>query len=343
MKIEMGESLMQSYLKYEKGCLITQTNWKTSSQWNVSDENYQSIKAVFEKIHKHGEFSDVFKNSSLEQALRQAELDVVGIDNDKLYMVEVAFHESGLQYGDKIETRDRIIKKMLRAYLIGLAYFPNFTYEIIFASPKVNPATDTVIKDYFAVLEKDFGDAENASFRYLANDEFKDEVLVPTLNSALADSDTSELFVRGAKMLELFGALNLGNDDGGGFHRRSHPIVAHSNMMGNGSENSKIDFVSAEIAKVEKRLPGWFKNSKQLNSRILYSFLSLYDSSVGYVLYNDLERTSNLGNKFSSNFDQMKNFGEKNHGKIFEQDGNRVYLWDKVKEFVLKMYEQYKV
>lgn len=209
MKIEMGESLMQSYLKYEKGCLITQTNWKTSSRWQVSDDDSQAVKAVFEKIRAHGEFSEVFKNCSLEQALRQAELDVVGIDNDKLYMVEVAFHEKGLQYGDKLETRDKIIEKMLRAYLIGLAYFPNFTYEIIFASPKVNPATDTVIKEYLSILEKDFGDGENASFRYLANDEFKDEVLVPTLNSALADSDTSELFVRSAKMLEIFGALNL--------------------------------------------------------------------------------------------------------------------------------------
>ena len=230
MKIEMGESLMQSYLKCEKSCLITQTNWKTSSQWNVSDENYQSIKAVFEKIHKHGEFSDVFKNSSLEQALKQAELDVVGINNDKLYMVEVAFHESGLQYGDKIDTRDRIIKKMLRAYLIGLAYFPNFTYEIIFASPKVNPATDTVIKEYLELLEKDFGDSESASFRYLANDEFKDEVLVPTLNSALADSDTSELFVRGAKMLELFGALNLNGT------KKARPVLVRNGGQPDGED-----------------------------------------------------------------------------------------------------------
>lgn len=209
MKIEIGESLMQSYLKCEKGCLVTQTNWKTSIAWRVADENYVAIKGVFEKIHAHAGFSGVFKNSSLEQALKQAELDVVGINNDKLYMVEVAFHESGLQYGDKLETRDRVCKKLLRAYLIGMAYFPNFTYEIIFASPKVNPATDSIIKEYFEALEKDFGDGENVTFRYLANDDFKSEVLVPTLNSALADSDSSELFVRSAKMLELFDTLNL--------------------------------------------------------------------------------------------------------------------------------------
>lgn len=209
MKIEMGESLLQSYLKYEKGCLVTQTNWKTSSLWQIADEDYQNIKAVYDKIHKHNDFSDVFKNSSLEQALKQAELDVVGINNDKLYMVEVAFHENGLQYGDKSETKDRVCKKLLRAYLIGLAFFPNFTYEIIFASPKVNPATDQIIKEYFAVLEKDFGDEENVNFRYLANNDYKNEILIPTLTSSLSDSDTSELFIRSAKMLELFGVLDL--------------------------------------------------------------------------------------------------------------------------------------
>lgn len=205
----MGESLLQSYLKYEKGCLVTQTNWKTSSQWQITDEDYQNIKAVFDKIHNHNDFSDVFKNSSLEQALKQAELDVVGINNDKLYMVEVAFHENGLQYGDKSETKDRVCKKLLRAYIIGLAFFPNFTYEIIFASPKVNPATDQIIKEYFAILEKDFGDEENVKFRYLANEDYKNEILIPTLTFSLSDSDTSELFIRSAKMLDIFGVLDL--------------------------------------------------------------------------------------------------------------------------------------
>lgn len=341
MKIEMGESLMQSYLKYEKGCLVTQTNWKTSSRWQVSDDDSQAVKAVFEKIRAHGEFSEVFKNCSLEQALRQAELDVVGINNDKLYMVEVAFHERGLQYGDKLETRDKIIEKMLRAYLIGLSYFPNFTYEIIFASPKVNPATDSVLKECLAVLEKDFADGENVCFRYLANEQFKEEVLVPTLNSALADSDTSELFVRGAKMLEMYGLLDLAK-------QKSNKSCYYTKQIGgsdkfNQHPEATQDLVSAEISKVENRLPKWLNNPMQLNSRILYAFLRLYDPTVGYVFYNELERVSNLGKIFSSNFDQMKNFGKKNHGKIFEQDGNRVYLWDKVKDFVLSAYKQSKM
>jgi hypothetical protein len=337
MKIEMGESLLQSYLKYEKGCLVTQTNWKTSSRWQVAEEDYQTIRIVFDTIHKHADFSDVFKNSSLEQALKQAELDVVGINNNKLYMVEVAFHENGLQYGGKQDTKDRVCKKLLRAYLIGLAFFPNFTYEIIFASPKVNPATDEIIKEYFSILEKDFGDGENISFRYLANNDFKDGILLPTLKSSLSDSDTSELFLRSAKMLEIFNLLDF-NSKERKIVRTNFGVSRITESRNSSDENAE----SNEILKVKNRLPNWFKNKKQYNSRILYAYLNLYNTDTKFVFYNDLEKESALASNFKGNFDQMKNFGIKNHGKIFEQIDDKVYLWDKVKDIVLQMYGQYK-
>lgn len=208
MKIEMGESLLQSFLKYEKDCLITQTNWKSSNSWEILEDSKNSSNKVFDKIKEHPDFSSVFKDVDLDQVLKQAELDVVGINNDKLYMVEVAFHENGLQYGNKSETKDRVCKKLLRAYLIGLAYFPNFTYEIIFASPKVNPATDTIIKDYFSTLEKDFGEPQSVHFSYIANDAFKTDILIPTIKTSQFDSDTSELFLRSSKLLEIFKMIN---------------------------------------------------------------------------------------------------------------------------------------
>lgn len=37
MKIEMGESLFYSWLRHVKECQIVQTNWKVSSQWQLSD------------------------------------------------------------------------------------------------------------------------------------------------------------------------------------------------------------------------------------------------------------------------------------------------------------------
>ena len=84
------------------------------------------------------------------------------------------------------------------------------------------------------------------------------------------------------------------------------------------------------------------KGLTQYNSKILYTFLSLYESSIGYVSYNELRTEANIGSAFTTNFTQMKNIAEKNHGKIFDQIGDKVYLWDKVKNIVLQMYKQYK-
>ena len=208
----MGESLLQSYLKYEKGCLLTQTNWKTSSTWKIEDSNREKTEYIFNRIQNHTDFSDIFKKSSLEQCLKQAELDVVGIDKDKLYMFEVAFHENGLQYGRRLDTKDRVCKKLLRAYLIGVTYFPNYRYEIVFASPKVNPATDETIKEYFAILNRDFSDSEKVIFKYIANNEFKNTILLPTMRASSDDADTSDLFLRSLKLLDIYDLIKSSDD-----------------------------------------------------------------------------------------------------------------------------------
>lgn len=202
MKIEMGESLMQSYLKHIKGCLITQTNWKTLRSWKKSNED--KAKAKFEKIKK--EYPNIFsEKTKFEKMLNQAELDVIGIANDKIYMVEIAFHEQGLRYGnDDNKVRDRVLKKMIRAYLIWKIYFSNYSCEIIFASPKVNPSPDGLLNECFSKLAKDnFYKEDEVEFKYLSNKKFKDEILLPTLETLKSDSDTSELFLRSAKLLKI--------------------------------------------------------------------------------------------------------------------------------------------
>lgn len=200
MKIEMGESLMQSYLKHIKGCLITQTNWKILRSWEKSNEN--KAKEKFEEIKK--EYPNIFSEKiTFEKMLNQAELDIIGIANDKIYMVEVAFHEQGLRYGSNDEeVRDRVLKKMIRAYLIWIIYFSNYLCEIIFASPKVNPSPDNLMKKYFDEL-KDKNFSEKIEFKYFSNEKFKDDILLPTLKTLKSDSDTSELFLRSAKLLKI--------------------------------------------------------------------------------------------------------------------------------------------
>lgn len=44
MKIEIGESLVYSWLKHIKECQIVQTNWKCSPNWEL--QNHDEIETV---------------------------------------------------------------------------------------------------------------------------------------------------------------------------------------------------------------------------------------------------------------------------------------------------------
>lgn len=51
MKIEMGESLFYSWLRHVKECQIVQTNWKVSSQWQLSDA--EALEHLMAQVDKH--------------------------------------------------------------------------------------------------------------------------------------------------------------------------------------------------------------------------------------------------------------------------------------------------
>jgi hypothetical protein len=201
MKIEIGESLMLSYLKYVKKCIFYQSNWKSSNNWAKS--NSEKVQNVYNKINENLVF-DVLKKSNLDQLIKQAEIDVIGMDADNnIYAIDIAFHENGLNYGSKDETKNRVLKKLLRSYLALLSYFPDKSYQLIFVSPKVHDATEKIIQTYFSELVDNFSD-ENVKFKYISNDMFRDEIVIPTINNSSDDSDTNELFLRAVKMLDLF-------------------------------------------------------------------------------------------------------------------------------------------
>lgn len=112
-----------------------------------------------------------------------------------------------------------------------------------------------------------------------------------------------------------------------------------SQLYNRGSSDA---YIQKEVDKVTNRLPKWFNNTWQYNSKVLYAFLRLYDPSIGYVSYIALRNEADIGSAFTTNYNQMKIIAEKNHGKVFEQVGDRVYLWENVKDIVLRMYETYK-
>ncbi|CAM4446719.1 hypothetical protein [Paenibacillus tarimensis] len=149
MKIEIGESLLLSWLKHIKECQLVQMNWKPSVKWEI--KNRQTLERLMANsadffAGKYG--YDLYKgNKSINQLIGQAEVDVIGVNYDEqtpqIYGIDVAFHEGGLNYGSKEETVARIIKKILRTAMCLHDYVGNAAGTIIFASPKINPAIHT--------------------------------------------------------------------------------------------------------------------------------------------------------------------------------------------------------
>jgi hypothetical protein len=211
MKIEIGESLAYSWLRHIKKCQIVQTNWKPSPLWSVYDDD--TLQNLINKAAKHfrGEYDlDLLgKNSGLSQFLLQAEIDVFGVHTEQgqhtCYALDIAYHISGTNYGDRIDTVTKIIKKLLRSAICICAFFNIYEGELIFASPKMTPSIymdlEKPLKDLTAMLNE-------AGFEFVvsvvANQDFNDQILSPVINISGDVADTSELFLRSHQMLKLF-------------------------------------------------------------------------------------------------------------------------------------------
>ena len=204
MKIEIGESLCYSFLRHIKQCWLVQANWKASENW--PKRNDIEMECIF--THMKERFDpdgSVFKGTrSCSQFLKQGEIDVVGVELDgSVHAVEVAYHEAGLNYTGGVA--NRVLKKLLRTVLILDAYHPDDTKRhIYFVSPKVHRGAQEPLEDTFNQLGISY---PNINWHLITNDEFGSQILSPTLEKAAAVADTSELFVRSAKLLELTGTL----------------------------------------------------------------------------------------------------------------------------------------
>ena len=207
MKIEIGESLCYSYLRHVKQCWLVQTNWKASEHWHkrLTDDELEEVFRSMRQTFDLG--GSVFKGTKdCAQFLRQAEIDVVGVGQDgSVHAIEVAFHEAGLNYGGGVG--NRVLKKLLRTLLILNAYHPEDTrLHIYFVSPKVHRAAQQPLEDIFARLQEEY---PAITWRLFTNETFAEQMLTPTLELGESVADTTELFLRSAKLLKLGGIVDI--------------------------------------------------------------------------------------------------------------------------------------
>ena len=207
MKIEIGKSLGYSYLRHVKQCWLVQTNWKGSESWKRSKSDAE-LETMFctmkQKFDGDGKVFKETKNAG--QFLKQGEIDLVGIDlQGDVHALEVAFHEFGLNYGGGTSV---VFKKLLRTYMILHAYQPSeIKFHISFASPKVNSVAQKPLEDIFIRLRNEY---PKVDWNLITNGDFTDEILQKTLKATETISDSSELFVRAARLLNLTGISEAG-------------------------------------------------------------------------------------------------------------------------------------
>ncbi|MFS0862053.1 hypothetical protein [Fredinandcohnia sp. 179-A 10B2 NHS] len=212
MKLEMGESLMLSWLRHVKHCQSAQLNWKPSNTWFLHNEAkietiFTSTKNFFEQKHNLNLFK---KTKSFSQLLIQGEIDVLGLQLhngrlDKIYGIDVSFHESGLRYGSSTETVERVLKKMIRTAMTIYGYFNLSGGTIIFASPKISEPVYNNLQVYVKEAQVLFNKMGfDFNFKVFANGDFKSYIFEPVVSKSDVVADTSELFMRSIQMYKMF-------------------------------------------------------------------------------------------------------------------------------------------
>ena len=94
--------------------------------------------------------------------------------------------------------------------------------------------------------------------------------------------------------------------------------------------------------KAIQRIPVWSLKPNQYNHKIIRAFL-IAERNTGRVTIDTMEGLCSNKDKselyvptFKNNYAQMKIDGPKSHGKVFEDDGENVWLWKEVEEVIRK-------
>ena len=206
MKIEIGESLIYSWLRHVQKCQVVQLNWKPSSQWpSFNLERVDALHAASLEL-----FGEKVAGKTWKKLLKQAEIDAVGVRHEAgrwcVTAVDVAFHEGGLQYGSKQDTADKVAMKLLRAVMCSAVYFNACDAEVFFATPKVNPATLQPLAASIAQVQTLLAQQGfEATVDFKVGADFAKDILEPVLSLSGDIADTAELFLRSHQLMKLLG------------------------------------------------------------------------------------------------------------------------------------------
>lgn len=201
MKIEIGESLVSSYLSHVEGCRIVQTNWKRSGNWEEGEYLKKESESLYNKVTSNPNFIDIFKKASFDSFIKQGEIDVLGINTieNSIYAYDIAFHSAGLNYKGGKSTK--VIIKIFRAICTAKLYFSEYqTINSFFVTPKCGESTRKEIEENLNILSDIIND-NDVNIRLICNDVFYDEIYDPTISALRNENNSNELFDRALKLI----------------------------------------------------------------------------------------------------------------------------------------------
>ncbi len=181
---------------------------KTALQEEVDEESTDEVATKKTRTKKVTKL-DIFKQSKARQFIRQCEIDVVGckLDDgitDKIYLVDTAFHKSGLGYHNPVAT---VLKKIVRAMVVAVIIFGQYVpVTVMFAAPKCG---DTLKNDLEAIVNK-LRNILSAKSRYgnieielYFNERFASDIYLPLMSHIDNLNNDNDLYMRAMNLTKL--------------------------------------------------------------------------------------------------------------------------------------------
>jgi hypothetical protein len=94
--------------------------------------------------------------------------------------------------------------------------------------------------------------------------------------------------------------------------------------------------------KAALRIPAWAMKPTQYNHKIIRAYFQAQDIAGSVTLSlleglcSDRDHADLYVPTFRNNYSQMKIDGPKSHGKVFEDDGENVWIWQEIEDVLMK-------
>lgn len=102
------------------------------------------------------------------------------------------------------------------------------------------------------------------------------------------------------------------------------------------------DLSNNYFGKATQRIPVWALKPNQYNHKIIRAYFMAVEidgkATITMMerLCSDIEHSELYVPTFRNNYSQMKLDGPKSHGKVFEDDGENVWIWSEVEAVIMK-------